>query len=219
MLVQPAESLTDLLLGFVTLSLAFQLRRSPARVGHWGTAFWWFGAAALGGAVHHGVIVRSDRAAEVSWALISVLVVVAVSYVLAATVADVLGPQMTRTFWLLRSGGLVAYLAAAASGHAGIGMILACESLTMLSVLALWIWAAARGNPLAPTVLLAIAASIAASGAKALSPELLEPVRLDPTSAYHLAQIVGTILLFSAVTASVRRGVEPTEAQPQAAVG
>jgi hypothetical protein len=204
-LAQPAESLTDLALGVVTLSLAFQLRRSHAGAGNWVTAFWWFGAAAVAGAIHHGVIVRSERAAEISWALISVLVVVAVSYVLAATVENVLGPARRREFWLLRAVGLVAYLAAAVSGHASIGAILACESLTMLSVLALWVWAAARRNPLAPQVLIAIAASIGASGAKALSPELLEPLRLDPTSAYHLAQIVGTVLLFFALSGRLER--------------
>jgi hypothetical protein len=205
MLAQPVQSLTDLALGLVTLSLAVQLRRAPVSAGHWATAFWWFGAAAVAGAIHHGVVVGSDRAAEVSWALISVVVVVAVSYVLAATVADVLGAGRRRAFWLLRSGGLVAYVVAASTGHAGIQMILACESLTMLTVLALWAWAAVRKNPLARPVLVAIAASIAASGAKALSPELLEPLRLDPTSAYHLAQIGGTVLLFLAVTAPFRR--------------
>jgi Family of unknown function (DUF6962) len=218
-LAQPAESLTDLALGLVTLGLALQMRRSPARVGHWSTAFWWFGVAAVAGAIHHGVIVRSSGAAQVSWALISVLVVVAVSYVLAATVTDVLGPQRTRAFWLLRSGGLVAYLVAAATGHAGIGMILTCESLTMLSVLGLWVWAAARRDPLALPVLLAIAASIAASGAKALSPQVLVSVRLDPTSAYHLAQIVGTVLLFLAVTTPHRLDSGASELREEPAAG
>src|SRR5919198_2826241 len=217
MLFQPAESLTDLALGVVTLSLALQLRRANVGAGHWVTAFWWFGAAAVAGAVHHGVIVRSARAADISWALISVLVVVAVSYVLAATVENVLGPSRTREFWLLRGVGLVAYLVAAASGHASIEAILACESLTMLSVLALWIWAAALRNPLAPSILVAIAASIAASGAKALSPSVLGPLRLDPTSAYHLAQIVGTVLLFLAVRGQLRP--DGPELRPEPVVG
>jgi hypothetical protein len=218
-LAQPAQSLTDLILGVVTLSLAVQLRRAPVSGGHWATAFWWFGAAAVAGAVHHGVVVRSAHAAEISWALISVVVVVAVSYVLAATVSDVLGPGRRREFWLLRSGGLLAYVIAAATGHAGVAMILVCESLTMLTVLALWAWAAIRKHALAPPVLLAIAASIAASGAKALSPELLDPLRLDPTSAYHLAQIVGTVLLYLAVTGPVRRGAVQGEVRAQAAIG
>jgi hypothetical protein len=112
----------------------------------------------------------------------------------------VLAPDRTRVFWLLRSLGLVAYVGMAASGRAGIAAILLCESLTMLSVLGLWVWAAYRRHPLAGPVLLAIAASIAAASTKALSPALVGQVGLDPTSACHLAQIVGTVLLYAAVS-------------------
>jgi hypothetical protein len=151
------------------------------------------------------VIVRWPQTADVSWTLISVLVVVAVSYLLAATVAEVLGPGRRRAFWLLRSIGLLAYLVMAATGHAGIATILACEGLTMLSVLALWGWAAARGHPLARPVMVAIVASGAAAGLKALSPSLFSPVGLDPTSAYHLAQIAGMALLYVALTGAHAR--------------
>jgi hypothetical protein len=200
MLAEPAQSLTDLALGGVTVVLASQLRHSPTANSHWRAAFWWFGIAALAGAVHHGVIVRFEQAADVSWAIISVVVVVAVSYVLAGTVADVLGPSHTRAFWLLRSVGVVAYVAVAITGHASVAAILVCESVTMLSVLALWIWAAYRHHPLAGPVLLAVVAAGAASGLKALDPDVVRPVGLDPTSAYHLAQIVGTVLLYLAVS-------------------
>jgi hypothetical protein len=199
-LTEPAASLTDLALGVVTVVLAIRLGRSPAAHGYWRAALWWFGVAALAGAVHHGVVVRWPQAADVSWAVISVMVVVAVSFLLAATVAEVLGPGRSRAFWLLRSVGIVAYLIMAATGNAGIATILACEGLTMMSVLLLWGWAAHRGHPLAGPVLLAVVASGAAAGLKALSPELLRPVGLDPTSAYHLAQIVGMVLLYMAVS-------------------
>jgi hypothetical protein len=199
-LAEPAQSLTDLALGVVTVVLAVRLSRWPASHGHWRAAFWWFGLAALAGAVHHGLIARWPQAAEVSWTVISVMVVVAVSYLLAATVADVLGPGRGRVFWLLRSIGLVAYLAIALTGHAGIATILACEGLTMASVLALWGLAARRGHPLARPILIAIAASGAAAGLKALDPEVLAPVGLDPTSAYHLAQIAGMVLLYLALS-------------------
>ena len=136
------------------------------------------------------------------------MVVVAVSYLLAATVADVLGPGRGRAFWLLRSIGVVAYLTIAATGHAGIATILACEGLTMASVLALWVWAAHRQHPLARAMLVAIVASGAAAAVKALNPDLFSPVGLDPTSAYHLAQIVGMVLLYVAVSGAQRYGVE-----------
>jgi hypothetical protein len=71
---------------------------------------------------------RWERAGQLSWTIISVIVVVAVSYVLAATVADVLGPGRARAFWILRSFGLSAYLVVAVTGHAGVGAILACET-------------------------------------------------------------------------------------------
>lgn len=102
-------------------------------------------------------------------------------------------------FWLLRSVGLVAYLAAAVTGHAGVTAMLSCESLTMLSVLALWAQAALRGHPLAGPVLCAVVASGAAAVMKAVPPEVTGRVGLDPTSAYHLAQIVGMVLLYRAV--------------------
>jgi hypothetical protein len=208
-LSEPAQSLTDLLLGLVAVTLAVRLQRSPAIHRHWRTAFWWFGVAALAGAVHHGAIVRWTRAADVSWAVISVMVVVAVSYLLAATVAEVLGPGRAPAFWLFRSVGLAAYVVLAASGRAGIGSILACESLTMLSVLVLWTWAAYDKHPLAPSMLVAIGASIAAAGAKLPAADLLRPLRLDPDSAYHLAQIAGIVLLYVAITGVAGDKVEP----------
>jgi hypothetical protein len=198
-LAEPAEALTDLALGVVIVSLAVRLRRRPAGHGYWLAAFWCFGAAALAGSVHHGVIVRWPQAGHLSWAVVSVVLVVALSYLFAGTVADVLGRERVRAFWLLRGAGLLAYAVMAATGRAGIAAILACESLTMVSVLALWVWAAWRQHPLAPLVLLAMLTSGAAAGIMALDPAQVQVVGLDRTSAYHLAQIVGMVLLYVAV--------------------
>jgi hypothetical protein len=198
-LAQPAQSLTDLTLGIVIVTLAVHLRRSAEIPRHWLPTFWWAGIAALAGAVHHGVVVRWARPAEISWTAISVLVVIAVSYLLAATVLEVLGPGRVREFWLLRSVGLVVYLGAAVSGHAGVTTMLMCESVTMLSVLGLWGYAALHAHPLARPVLIAVAASAGAAGMKVISPGVTGLVGLDPTSAYHLAQIVGMVLLYRAI--------------------
>jgi hypothetical protein len=218
-LAQPAQSLTDLALGIVIVTLAVHLRRSAEIPRHWLPTFWWAGIAALAGAVHHGVVVRWARPAEISWTAISVLVVIAVSYLLAATVLEVLGPARgsaasgawtfgrrgepgalpVREFWLLRSVGLVVYLGAAVSGHAGVTTMLMCESVTMLSVLGLWGYAALHDHPLARPVLIAVAASAGAAGMKVVSPGITGLVGLDPTSAYHLAQIVGMVLLYRAI--------------------
>ena len=203
MLVQPAQALTDLLLGLVVVCLALGLGRVCSVHRYWRRAFWWAGAGALGGFIHHGVlVVRWPAVAALSWAVLSIMVVLAVSYLLAATVEEVLGPDRGRTFWLLRSVGLVAYAGLAASGHASISGMLACESLTMGAVLALWGWAAYRRHPLAKPVLVAILASVAAAGTQALGPAVTGYVNLDPTSTYHLAQIAGMVLLFRAITAA-----------------
>ena len=199
-IAQPAQSLTDLALGIVVITLAVYLRRTPAVDRYWLAPFWWAGIAALAGAVHHAVAVRWARSAQISWAAISVLVVVAVSYLLAATVRAVLGAGRARVFWLLRSVGLVAYLGAAVSGHAGVTSMLLCESLTMLSVLGLWFWAALRDHPLARPVLVAVLASGGAAVMKTIPSGVTGRVGLDPTSAYHLAQILGMVLLYRAVS-------------------
>lgn len=211
-------SLTDLALGIVVVILAVQMRRVPGIHRHWLASFWWAGVAALAGAVHHAVLVRWDRAAEISWAVISTLIVVAISYLLAGTVVEVLGPGRARIFWLLRSVGLVAYLGAAVTGHAGVTAMLACESLTMLSVLGLWGWAAGHGHPLARPVLVSVLASSSAAGLKAVPDDITALVALDPTSAYHLGQIVGMVLLYRALSqprelaGGRRAAVEPQEA-------
>lgn len=128
MLAEPALSLTDLALGLVVVTLAARLGRAQTAHRHWRTSFWWAGIAALGGFVHHGFVAYSQRWAEPSWAVISAMIVVAVSYLLAASVAEVLGPRHHRTFWLLRSVGIVAYVVLAVTGHATINAMLACES-------------------------------------------------------------------------------------------
>jgi hypothetical protein len=204
-LTQPAQALTDLVLGLVVLGLAFGLRNMPTRHRYWQATFWWAGAGAVGGFLHHGVLVRWPAVAKVSWAVISVMVVVAVSYLLAATVEEVLGPGHARAFWVLRSAGLLAYIGLAVTGHAGVTAMLACESITFACVLALWGWAAYRRQPLAVPVLVAILASGAAAGTRALSPAVTGHVNLDPTSVYHLAQIVGMVLLYRAVTVVLGR--------------
>jgi hypothetical protein len=124
--------------------------------------------------------------------------VVVVSYLLAATVVEVLGRSRRMLFWPLRAVGLVAYVVIAATGHASITAIMWCESFTMASVLGLWAWAWSRRHPMARPMLVAIGASIAAAMFR-LVPGAAAMVRLDADSAYHLAQIGGMVLLFAAV--------------------
>ncbi|GAA5188065.1 hypothetical protein GCM10023322_37820 [Rugosimonospora acidiphila] len=200
MLAQPAQALTDLLLGLVVATLAVRLHRRGNISRPWQSAFGWTAAAALAGSVHHAVLVRWTRWGSFSWAVITVMIVIAVSYLLAGTVVEVLGSGHARTFWLLRSVGLVAYVVLAFTGHAGVASMMSCEGLTMTSVLVLWCWATYRHHPLGWPVLLAIAASGAAGATQALSPSVTHWIDLDPTSTYHLAQVVGMAVLYWALT-------------------
>jgi hypothetical protein len=192
-LVEPASSLTDLALGVAGIAIALRLRPRADLSRHWMRAFAWSGVAALAGALHHGLIALESDLRPPSWAAISGLVVVAISYLLAASVDEVLGPGKARAFWVLRSASLIAYAVVALLGHAGVEAILACEAITRLAVLALGGIALRRAHPRAPAVILGIVAS-GGAGALHASPRGIGP--LDPTSLYHLAQIVGLVLLY-----------------------
>jgi hypothetical protein len=211
-LSEPASSLTDLALGVVVIALAVRLQATPGVHRYWRLTFWWVGAAALAGAVHHGVVTYSDTWAGPSWAVISMMVVVAVSYLLAATVEEVLGPGRGRVFWVLRSLGLVAYAGLAIAGYAGVGAILACEGITMIAILGLWGRALKERHPLAIPVLVAIVASGAAAAVRPLPDSATDLTGLDPTSLYHLAQIPGMVLLYLAAAGAPQRQPRPTPA-------
>lgn len=218
-LSEPALSLTDLVLGLVVVALAVRLQRTPGVHRYWRLTFWWVGAAALAGAVHHGVVTHSDAWAGPSWAVISTMVVIAVSYLLAATVVEVLGPGRGGVFWVLRSAGLLAYAGLAIAGYASVNAMLACEGITMLAILGLWARGLRERHPLAPGVVLAILASGAAAAVRALPPSVTELVGLDPTSLYHLAQIPGMLLLYHALVAAPQRAARPAAAGPVAPAG
>lgn len=199
-------ALTDLALGVVTLVLQRRLPRDAAASRYWRATFGWAAATALLGAVYHGFLVSIPRVNVVTWAVMSTMVVVVVSFLLAASVVRVLGRSRAVLFWPLRSAGLLAYAAIAASGHPSITALMLCESLTMASVLGLWIWAWARGDPLAPPMMLAIGVSIAAALFR-LVPGASALVGLDAGSAYHLGQIAGMVLMYRAVAGSRERSV------------
>lgn len=198
MLSEPAPALTDLALGIVTLLLTPLLRGANVNP-NWRRTVWCAAVSALAGFVHHAVMTAHPDLEGPSWAAISGLVVVTISFSLAATVSDVLGPGRRRVFWLLRTASLGAYGVLALFGHYGVGTILACEGVTMVCVLALWGVALARHLPQAPRMMVALGTSAVAGLMRALPSSLTEYVGLDPTSVYHLAQIPPMILLCRAV--------------------
>jgi hypothetical protein len=212
-LVQPKPSLTDLALGLVTAYLAWRLSRGDEMVRHWRAAFTWAAGAALTGAAYHGVLVGIPRVNALSWAIVSIMVVVVVSYLLAASVVEVLGRNQAVVFWLLRSVGLVAYGVIAATGHASITAIMWCESLTIASVLGLWIWAWLHRHPMGRPMLVAIGVSIIAAMLR-LVPGAAALMGLDPDSGYHLGQIAGMALLYHAIAGIDRRSNAPSRPTP-----
>jgi uncharacterized protein DUF6962 len=214
-LVQPMPSLTDLALGLVTLYLVRRLPRDGEVSRHWRAVFAWAAGTALAGAVYHGVLVGIPRVNPLSWAATSIMVVVVVSYLLAASVVQVLGRRRVVAFWLLRSVGLVAYVILAATGHASITAIMWCESLTMASVLGLWIWAWLGHHPMGRPMLVAIGVSIAAAMLR-LVPGAAALAALDPDSAYHLGQIGGMVLLYHAVASTSGRSDATARLTPAA---
>jgi hypothetical protein len=218
MLAQPAQSLTDLLLGLVVCVLAIALLRRRVAPAHryWEFALGWIGLSALGGFVHHGYLVRWPEVATVSWTLISIAVVLGVSCLLAATVEEVLGPGHRRVFWVLRSAGLGAYVGLAITTGAGVNALIACESITFACIVGLWAWAARHRHPLALPMLVAIVASAAAAGTRVISDDLTGAVHLDGDSLYHLAQIVGVVLLYRAVATARHPATRVAVGQPTA---
>lgn len=194
-------SLTDLALGVVTLALVPRLPRDVEGGKYWRAAFVWAAVTALIGAVFHGYLIDVPRYGGITWAIMSTMVVVMMSYVLAATVVAVLGPSRAIVFWPLRLIGFLAYAVIAALGHPSIEAIMWCESLTMACVIGLWLWAAWRRQRASRAMLLAIGVSIAAALFR-LVPGASELLRLDPDSAYHLGQIVGMVLLCRAIIRS-----------------
>jgi hypothetical protein len=92
-------------------------------------------------------------------------------------------------------------------GYYGISTIVACEGVTMASVLILWALAYRRGLAGAGPMLVALAANVLAGISRALPTSITELIGLDPVSLYHLAQIPPMALLYVAI---IERSTVPT---------
>ena len=100
MLVQPAASLTDLALGLVTVYLTWRLPRGGDSSRYWRAGFVGAAVTALIGAAYHGVL-TGGRWGGLTWAVMSSMVVVVMSFLLAASVIDILGRSRAVVFWPL----------------------------------------------------------------------------------------------------------------------
>lgn len=88
-LVEPASSLTDFALGMLALMIAGMLRPTQTGDADWRWFFVWIGIAGLWGGFNDDFIVGHETAAAFSWPAISLIVAVAISYLLAASVNTV----------------------------------------------------------------------------------------------------------------------------------
>jgi hypothetical protein len=206
-------SLTDLVLGVVSLVLWPRLPRDVEGAKYWRAAFAWAGATALIGAVYHGFLTGRPTIGEVTWAVMSTMVVVVMSYLLAAAVVQVLGPSRAIVFWPLRLIGFVAYGIIAATGHPSILAIMYCESVTMACVIGLWVWAWWHEHPSGGAMLVAIGVSIVGALFR-LVPGASDLLHIDADSAYHIGQIVGMVLLARAVARGGPRPEAADDAPP-----
>ena len=199
-LVEPASSLTDFALGILSLFAATRLGQREAADPHWRSFFIWIGIAGLWGGIHHGFITGHATAAAISWSSISLLVAVAISYVLAASVNSVLGKGRGQPLLVIRAVSLAVFFFLVVSGNATISTLMLTEGLAMAIVVALWLRAWQENQPGGGLVLAAILLSMLAASMKASSAHFtLGGWEFDPNSIYHVAQMPGIYLLLIAI--------------------
>ena len=199
-LVEPASSLTDFALGSLALFAAVRLSPKGAAASHWRWFFTWIGIAGLWGGFHHGFIAGHETATAVSWSAISLVVAVAISYLLAASVSSVLGKGRGQILLFVRAISLAVFFLLVISGNATITTLLLTEGLAMAIVVALWVRAWQNEQPGGGLVLAAILLSMLAAALKASSAHFtLGGWEFDPNSIYHIAQMPGIYLLLIAI--------------------
>ena len=199
-LVEPASSLTDFALGMLALMIAGRLRPTQTADAHWRWFFVWIGIAGMWGGFHHGFIVGHETAAAFSWSAISLLVAVAISYLLATSVNTVLGKGHGHPLLAVRAISLAVFFALVVSGNATVITLMLTEGLAMALVIGLWVHAWQKDQPAVGLVLAAIVASGLAAALKASSLQFnMGGWEFDPNALYHVAQMPGLLLLLMAI--------------------
>ncbi len=195
-LTEPAPALTDLVLGLATGFFALRAYRWPEVSRHWWHVFAWTALAGLAGFVHHAVLVRWQPVASVAWAVISVIVVLSLSCLLAASAEEVRGPGPHPVIVAVRLVSVVAFAALAAAMLASAVTIVACEAVLMALLVALWVQGWRDRHPMAPLVWAAIAVSVLGAVTQAVVGAWSLRAGM---SAYHALQVVAFGLIFLAV--------------------
>jgi hypothetical protein len=175
------------------------LQAAPGVHRFWAMMFWTAGAGAFAGVLHHLVFNGSKRASDASWVVVGVLVAVAISYLLAASAFELVDPRLARLFVGLRIGGLLAYVVVITTTGVGrtVPLVLS-ESVTMTSIVTLWLYGIHVGHPRARAILVAL--GVCALSALAVIVPYSGP---DPRWVQHVAQIPGVLLLCRALLVPV----------------
>jgi hypothetical protein len=188
---------------------------------YWALMLWSASAAAVAGAAHHLLFHGTRRASDLSWVVVGVLVAVAISYMLAASAAELFGRRLARIVIGLRIAGLLAYLVVIATTDVGrTGPLLLSESVTMTAIVGLWFYALRVRHPGAGQMLAAIAVCALSAVFFALPAGILSStVGLDARSLQHLGQIPGVLLISHVIAggALLRRKDEPVGPGPSGA--
>ena len=198
MLDEPAISLTDFALGALALGavpgLVGKINVNP----HWARAFFFITMAAMLGGVHHAFIVSHESIADITWASITVLVAIAITFIFAATVATVLGEdRRAKPLLFVRLASLAVFVLLAIFGQASIGTLMITEGLAMIIVLFLWTYAWRQGHKGVGLVLVAITASVVAGVVRGVPVSFfIGGWEVDEQALYHVAQMPGLALLY-----------------------
>ena len=180
--------------------IAGRLRPTQTADAHWRWFFVWVGVAGLWGGFHHGFIVGHETAAALSWPAISLIVAVAISYLLAASVDTVLGKGHGQPLLAIRAVSLAVFFSLVVSGNATVITLMLTEGLAMALVIGLWVHAWQKDQPAVGLVLATIVASGLAAALKASSLQFnMGGWEFDPNSIYHVAQMPRLLLLLAAI--------------------
>ena len=199
MLLEPASSVTDFALGALAIAAALLVERNERVNHHWRLSFLFIGLAAILGGVHHGFIGPHGTIGAVSWAVIILSIAVAISFLLSATIASVLGEGRGQALMVIRGVSLFAFFILVILGRATLPTLLVTEGLAMIMVVLLWVHAWRLEQPGVTLVLAAIGASVLAAVVRGSSVHVTLGWEFDTNALYHLAQMPGIILLYVAV--------------------
>ena len=196
-----AAGLTDLLLGAVLMGCALRLRAMPWVHRYWVYALATAGLGAWAGTLHHLVFAGSVRSSNLSWVAVGILIATGISYLLAGTAVELLAPRLARIFIQVRIAGLIVYVIVISTLGIGRSLpLVLSESVTMASIVGLWLYALYLRQPRAARMVVAIVGCGMSAAVLAVPASVGTRIGMDGRSLQHLAQIPGVLLLYRATS-------------------